>query len=278
MNRNAFTLIELLVVISIIALLIGILLPVLGQARETARSAQCSSRLRQLGQASFMYANDYDGAYPPHNTIDPSLSDPLAPGLGANLYWCWAQIAGDAEFAFRNGSVSRYLQDITTMAGCPSWDTPEDAVDFVTLGLPWAFPVLVHYAYNGRMLGEQPQSDGIWDPFRIEDLASPSDTILFTDSGSPASSGADQVWPQWEAAPAANRTGFKFPNSAVLAGNTVHGRHHGGERANVAWADGHVSAQRVTESFASATEARLNLGTLDPNPDDGASNEWWDDQ
>jgi len=72
--RNAkgagFTLVELLVVIGIIAVLISILLPALGRARESARAVACSSNMRQIGLAVMLYAGNNKNQLPcvPYNT------------------------------------------------------------------------------------------------------------------------------------------------------------------------------------------------------------------
>ena len=75
-HRRAFTLIELLVVISIIALLVGILLPALGAARHTAQAIKCLSNIRQVETAHWAYIIDNDGwlinAGLPHGTIAPN--------------------------------------------------------------------------------------------------------------------------------------------------------------------------------------------------------------
>lgn len=63
--KRAFTLIELLVVIAIVALLVGILLPVMGQARLQAKVVAVNAELRQIGMALEAYSFDNNSKYPP---------------------------------------------------------------------------------------------------------------------------------------------------------------------------------------------------------------------
>ena len=83
-----FTLIELLVVIAIIAILVAMLLPALKSARNRAREADCTSRLKQHGTAYNMYANDNNDALPYCADVSGN----------ASYYWC--SVSGNEITAF----------------------------------------------------------------------------------------------------------------------------------------------------------------------------------
>lgn len=87
-RQHAFTLIELLVVISIIAILAGLLFPVLGRARESARRTYCANNLRQVGLGMRLYLDESNDRFPraPYlpsqsTTDDPPIAETLRPYL-----------------------------------------------------------------------------------------------------------------------------------------------------------------------------------------------------
>jgi len=107
---RAFTLIELLVVIAVIAVLIGILLPALATARDTAQTVACLSNMRQLGVANLLYAEDHDGGTMPVGTV------PTDRNGGNEINWA---------YTFRNeerigpGLLMDYMGNATKVVECP---------------------------------------------------------------------------------------------------------------------------------------------------------------
>jgi prepilin-type N-terminal cleavage/methylation domain-containing protein len=124
-RRAAFTLVELLVVIAIIATLIGLLLPAVQAARESARRASCTNNLKQIGLAMHTYANAQKERLPPGAPQRRSASNAYH-GLFTHLLPFVEQQTLYNSLALyqptANDTTARY--SVVQAYVCPSWADP----------------------------------------------------------------------------------------------------------------------------------------------------------
>ncbi len=120
-NRKAFTLIELLVVISIIALLLSILMPALGRAREAAKRIVCGSNLKQMSVTWYMYTMDYKGKIGYCSSLLPTNQQSRFPRVNS---WTWGGLKGWADIMGplpEKRLLFPYIKDIKMkLFSCPS--------------------------------------------------------------------------------------------------------------------------------------------------------------
>src|SRR5215203_4280922 len=95
-RTNAFTLIELLIVIAVIAILVAIILPTVGKAREAANRATCLSNLRQLAISINGYLADNKTRFPEASSTNAYYS-PLAPRSTGAQAWSTLPAAYGAD-------------------------------------------------------------------------------------------------------------------------------------------------------------------------------------
>lgn len=170
--RAGFTLIELLVTISIIALLIGILLPTLSSARGAARNVQCLSSTRGFAQAAYIYAQDYDGTLPPARTTS---------GVGTNWSFLLLEVMGtgngENQAFFEVGNASNTFK-------CPEGIAQNASNDFTN-----------HYASHPRLMPALTSTDidpSTGQSFRLQKISkqvNPSSLLLFADAAQVESGG-----------------------------------------------------------------------------------------
>jgi prepilin-type N-terminal cleavage/methylation domain-containing protein len=134
--RLAFTLVELLVVIGIIAVLVGVLLPVLSKSRAAANRAVCLSNIKQLYNGFLMYSNDNDG-YLPTCAYEASASDTYYPEDW--IHW-------EADRSLDESAIAKYVgrgEKLKQLLRCPS-----DIFEGRKAASKAAGPYLYSYAMN----------------------------------------------------------------------------------------------------------------------------------
>ena len=149
-RKKAFTLIELLVVVAIIAVLIAILLPSLGKARDRAKTASCMANEHNIYQGVSLYAADFDGYQMPCT----------AGGTKKNSYWMGPQLIGyewgkNSTLALSSAG-GNYLNDSYWGVQFKNLHCPCDPMTYTEFnnqsGLPGGLtPAPTDYAYNANV-------------------------------------------------------------------------------------------------------------------------------
>ena len=244
-RRGGFTLLEMLVVVLVVAILAALLTSAMRRGRDNGDAAQCVNNIRQLADANIRYAAENGGQFC------------FAMDKSNRRRWHGERQNANGEFDPRVGPLAPYLGRESRVKKCPSFEkflTGKQSFEEGSGG----------YGYNAVYVGGSPRNK--WEGERVSNIERPGGTVMFTDSAMARLLGI-QEYPFAEP--------YRWVTSdGSLAGiltPSVHFRHNG--MANVAWCDGHVTAEKPTlipdYNFYGGDNKEHKLGWFGPTSENG---------
>lgn len=262
---RAFTLIELLVIIAIVAILAAILFPLVLAAKDSGRQARCASQLRQLAAAALSYADDHAGRYVPA-AKDIYSSNPT----GGRWRWHGYREKSKTDFDPRKGPLWTYMSRSGGLKQCPAAAALRNVSQSSGAYESGCGGFGYNYAYVGGTYYRNQPPRAAEEASLVSDLARPSKTVMFADAAMALSYPSRRLIEESFAyAPLSFSTDGKGGSSLTpTISPSIHFRHGG--RANVAWCDGHVSAERMSftrdgSNIYGADNAASGLGWFGPD-------------
>lgn len=235
--QRRFTLIELLVVIAIIAILAGMLLPALQNARSRGIAAECTGNLRQIGLMQMQYVDLFDGWFCP--IVDYNYPS------GGMAYWDWAQDSSWNESKDYPG----ILENAVMKKGGENSKVYNCGANLLSRSSGAA--ANSGYGYNAFLAFEPAWGGGVnWAGKKINTVRAPARTVMFADSATEDYYGNGLIPTSYLLSPN-GRSGV-----SEMSGGYAHFRHL--KMANAGYADGHCEAKKTIYG----SKAALNIGYL----------------